>query len=111
MIIVAPGSLSEGFTIRVFPGMFVSVWKCQTFRQPTSDGCKRCRPEDDHCREVERGYGSRDSQGKPSDVGVHVVGNLKLIPEQGRCNGGSIFDDLEATTNVSESISISFALL
>lgn len=81
MIMVAPGSLSEGFTIRVFPGMFVSICKCQSLYQPTSDGCKRCRPEDDHCREVEWGYGSCNSQRKSSDVGVHVVGNFKLIPE------------------------------
>lgn len=79
MIMVAPGSLSEGFTIRVFPGMFVSFCNCQSSCQPTSDGSKCCRPEDYHGREVERGYGSRNPQGKPSNIGVHVIGNLKLV--------------------------------
>lgn len=81
MIIVAPGSLSEGFTTSVLPVTVANAADQSTILLHMSGRLRRMR-RNEHGGEVERRNGSTDTEWYPTGVRVHVICDLKLVTKE-----------------------------
>jgi hypothetical protein len=116
MIIVAPGSLSDGLTTRVFPvtvaraadhkTILMTVSIMQGTQYPLRGEAGICS----HGGEVEWGDGGSHSQGDSSGVCVHVTGDFQLISHECGCDSSRALDHLQTSLNIAQSVCECFTL-
>lgn len=116
MIMVAPGSLSDGLTTRVFPvtvaraadhkTILMTVSIMQRTQYPLRGEAGICS----HGGEVEWGDGSSYSQGDSSGVCVHITSDFQFVSHERGCDSSCALDYLQTSLDIAQSVCECFAL-